>query len=194
MLYAAFWQRVSAGLVDFLLLLPLLLCMAPLETASPAVALLAYAVTYGAPYVYAVTLHATRGQTVGKRALGIRVVRLDGSPIGWRGALLRSVIDLGALLALLTGTALALVRVTFDAYRVHPWSERGALLEAEVPWLAVASQVYAVYVLVELVVIVSNRRRRALHDFVAGTVVVAVERGEPASSLESSAAVRSART
>ena len=34
-------------------------------------------------------MEATQGATFGKKALGLRVVRLDGSPIGWSEAILR---------------------------------------------------------------------------------------------------------
>lgn len=42
--------------------------------------------------VYAFVMEATQGATLGKMALGIRVVRLDGSPIGWSESLIRNLL------------------------------------------------------------------------------------------------------
>jgi uncharacterized RDD family membrane protein YckC len=41
---------------------------------------------------YYVVLEALRGQTVGKMALGIRVVKLDGSPISWQESIIRNLL------------------------------------------------------------------------------------------------------
>lgn len=43
---------------------------------------------------YFVVLEAIWGATVGKRAVGIRVVHEDGSPIGWGGSFVRNVLRL----------------------------------------------------------------------------------------------------
>jgi hypothetical protein len=52
-------------------------------------------VVMGVLFAYPILFEALwRGQTPGKRAAGLRVVRLDGGPIGWRESFLRS---LGAM-------------------------------------------------------------------------------------------------
>jgi hypothetical protein len=40
-------------------------------------------------FAYLVIPSALTGQTIGKRLRGVRVVRLDGSPLGWKGAIVR---------------------------------------------------------------------------------------------------------
>jgi uncharacterized RDD family membrane protein YckC len=42
------------------------------------------------PVVYFVWPYSTRGQTLGKKMLRIKVVSLDGSPLNWRKGILRS--------------------------------------------------------------------------------------------------------
>jgi uncharacterized RDD family membrane protein YckC len=68
------------------------------------------------PFVYFIVMEALLGATVGKMALGIRVVKLDGSPISWWDSIVRNlwrIIDsipgvipylLGALLILTSPT------------------------------------------------------------------------------------------
>ncbi len=42
------------------------------------------------PFVYFIVMEALLGATLGKMMLGIRVVRLDGSPIGWSDSIIRN--------------------------------------------------------------------------------------------------------
>lgn len=41
---------------------------------------------------YFIVLEATMGATLGKRLLGLRVVKDDGSPIGWGGSIIRNLL------------------------------------------------------------------------------------------------------
>lgn len=56
-------------------------------------------VTAFAFFIYFIAFEgAAGGQTPGKRALGIRVIHADGTPLTWRGAIIRNVIRVGDLL------------------------------------------------------------------------------------------------
>jgi uncharacterized RDD family membrane protein YckC len=68
---------------------------------------------FAAQWVYFVVLEATRGRTLGKAALGIRVVAESGRPIGWRAAALRNL--LRAADALPTGYLVGLVSMSMSA-------------------------------------------------------------------------------
>ncbi len=41
---------------------------------------------------YYIVMEATRGATLGKMALGMRVVKVDGSPIGWSESIIRNLL------------------------------------------------------------------------------------------------------
>ncbi len=41
---------------------------------------------------YFFILEATQGATLGKRVLGLRIVRMDGSPIGWSESIIRNLL------------------------------------------------------------------------------------------------------
>ena len=93
---AALPSRVVAGLVDALGQLTVLLVIAGLVTAtsvsvsSAAVEALGIVVLVAVLIVYPVTFETLlRGRTPGKAALGLRVVRDDGGPIGFRHAFVR---------------------------------------------------------------------------------------------------------
>jgi uncharacterized RDD family membrane protein YckC len=50
------------------------------------------ALAYIIPLVYYIVLEAMMGGTLGKLALGIRVVKLDGSPISWGESVIRNLL------------------------------------------------------------------------------------------------------
>jgi uncharacterized RDD family membrane protein YckC len=77
---AGWWKRVGASLIDGLVLLPLLLVVGiALVRAAPIAATL---VGFVVEFMYLSLMWTKRnGQTVGAKALGIRVVAADGSPM-----------------------------------------------------------------------------------------------------------------
>jgi uncharacterized RDD family membrane protein YckC len=176
--YATFWQRFAAGWIDFFVLLPLILAHSWLESISRLAALLLVIPMASAYAAYTIYCHARFGQTVGKHAMGIRVVRVSGERIGWREAWLRSSVDVAfaALEAIASYVALTSI-ADVDYYR--GWMQRGESLRALEPdWLAWTSAASQVWVWSEVVVMLSNKRRRALHDFIAGTVVAREQKSE----------------
>lgn len=93
---AALPSRVVAGLVDALLQLVVLLALSflavvvSLDASEAAGAALGIVVLVVVLIVYPVTFETLlRGRTPGKAAMGLRVVRDDGGPIGFRQAFVR---------------------------------------------------------------------------------------------------------
>jgi uncharacterized RDD family membrane protein YckC len=89
--FAGWWSRVGAYLLDSLLLLvPLAVVIAVVLASAPEddsgawdVVGLVYLATLALPFVYFTIMNGgERGQTYGKRALGIRVVNGEGGSIG----------------------------------------------------------------------------------------------------------------
>ncbi|MES3035295.1 MAG: RDD family protein [Gemmatimonadota bacterium] len=182
--YAGFWRRLSAGVVDFGLWLPLTYVGAVIETLSPAASIATAVLTQMLYYVYVVPVTKRYGGTLGKLAVGIRVRPLDGGALTWRHVWLRSIVDLASSILIVAGTIVGHATVDFNAYRVASWGDRATLLQSAVPWYEWASNAYLAWLMSEFVVVLLNSRRRALHDFIAGTVVI-VSRGQRASASES---------
>jgi uncharacterized RDD family membrane protein YckC len=89
---AGWWSRVGAYLIDtIILLVPLGAIFVAVLASSPdddsgawAVLALAYLLSIVLPFVYFTAMHGgARGQTFGKRAVGIRVVNEAGGSIGY---------------------------------------------------------------------------------------------------------------
>lgn len=82
--YAGFWRRFAASIIDGIIWgLITGILMAIFDTAS----------WLGIPIsiIYVIGFWTWRGQTPGKMAMGVKIVKTDGSPIGIGRALLRYV-------------------------------------------------------------------------------------------------------
>jgi len=118
--------------------------------------------------VYTVVLHARYGQTVGKMVTKVQVVdfRTEGS-ISWRQALLRE----GIPVALSTGFLIWEVLCIIGGERnPNDISANEALSDSGVFWFLAALPGF--WFIAEVLTMLTNEKRRALHDFIAGTVVV----------------------
>jgi uncharacterized RDD family membrane protein YckC len=173
MRYAGFWPRLGAIVVDTVVLIPIIALSFWSFSSSRAVAL-SFELPIAALFpLYNIYFIARWGQTLGKMALGIRVVALDGAPAGYRRALLRHSVDLVFALATSVLTLFALATTTSQEFEAMSLDARLELLAAKtgslndfVNWLVLA------WTASELVVLLFNEKRRAIHDYIAGTVVV----------------------
>lgn len=170
---ATFWQRFAALCVDVFVFVPLALVQAMVESVSKRAALVMVISYAGLSLAYSIYSHGRFGRTVGKWVMRIRVVRVTGEPLRWREAWLRSAVDVGMAGASTYGRILALVAVTDAEYYNVGWFARGAKIAALEPtWATWAMWVGAVWAWSEVLTMLLNKRRRALHDFIAGTVVI----------------------
>jgi uncharacterized RDD family membrane protein YckC len=169
--YAGFWRRFLAHVVDMNAMLAL---AAPAWAAlsSRTASLLATVPLFAAGAAYSVVMHARWGQTLGKMAARIEVVTVDGRSIGWRQALLRDAVGIGFGIVSTAATLLALWHLPEWSLSLHV-RQRVALLRAAVPaWGRTAEMAGAIWFWSELLVLLFTRKRRAVHDFIAGTVVI----------------------
>ena len=121
---------------------------------------------------YPVYFHARWGQTVGKMIAKVKVTQIDGAPVALRHAFLRSSVDIA--LSAIWAVSLIYVLTTWNG---PDWSslgflDRGRAIAERFPISRWYDLVSLVWVGSELVVLLTNKKRRALHDFIAGTVVV----------------------
>jgi uncharacterized RDD family membrane protein YckC len=175
--YKTFWRRFGANLIDgFLLSFAALVILVPIivlvffasmdaEGGEAELSLAGVLLMFGIMIALQVCIHAYTilmlwkyGQTVGKMATGIVVRRADsGAAIGFREAVLRSSGEIGLQLLYLLIVAAGASAVTSD--EAFEAMNNGHAAIGPCWWLA------------ELVTMLTNSRRRALHDLIAGTVV-----------------------
>lgn len=91
--YASFWQRFAATWIDVFIVWPLMFIQVWFESLSKTAAIILVIPMTAVYCAYTIFSHGRFGRTIGKYAMGIRVVRMTGERIGWREAWLRSSID-----------------------------------------------------------------------------------------------------
>lgn len=172
-IYAGFWRRVGAHCLDLMILLPLVGLIMWFEGTFRLFRLYYFAPGLLFSLYYHVWLVRRYGGTPGKLLMKIRIARLDGSAVGYREAILRHsvVLVLSHLMAI--ALIIATLRISDAEYLPLSFLEQSAVLFALAPeWFTPVHRLLGLWGWSEFIVMLFNRRRRALHDFMAGTIVV----------------------
>jgi uncharacterized RDD family membrane protein YckC len=168
--YGTAWPRFWAGLIDGAVFQPLIWLDGWIWSAFHTPLLLVpWFVSYSMSFVaYSVLLHWRWGQTLGKRVTGVRVHSLSGGPLSLRQAAMRDIVP---LIITIVGV---LVNLPDVAHGKSPYPDTTAgfaglgTFDRLMLW-----SMWAWWIL-EVVTMLFNSKRRALHDFIAGTVVTRV--------------------
>ncbi|MCC6820652.1 MAG: RDD family protein [Verrucomicrobia subdivision 3 bacterium] len=168
--YSTFGPRFWTGSVDSCVLWPIGLITTGLLsfTLPRTFAALLVIVESLAWLLYTVVMHARYGQTVGKMVTKVRVVdfRTEGS-ISWRQAWLREGIPMVLSLGFLGWEVFLILTGSLDPSTL---ANGEALLANKGFWLLTVLP--GLWFVAEVLTMLTNEKRRALHDFIAGTVVV----------------------
>jgi uncharacterized RDD family membrane protein YckC len=174
--YAGFWKRFCASFIDALIIVgvtfPLMKTL-DLYGSDRSLTIVLSVFRFLLMHMYTVYLHARFGGTFGKLAVGIRVTRPDGNRIGWNQAWRRSSVDIAIALLVLVSEVWAMFQVDWTQVAALGSDERTTRLQEVSPLWDRAIDIFQnVWIWSEVFVVLLNRRKRALHDFIAGTVVV----------------------
>lgn len=155
--YQTFWGRFWAGWLDGFAFAPVtsLFALGQLH-ASPAVHIVCSSLQTCAWLAYSVWMLGSRGQTVGKWLCRVKVLDVGEGPLGWRQAILRDSVPVAVNLAALP---FLVARAGADP--------AGAAGPA-----AIFASILSLWFLLEIVTMLANDKRRAVHDFIARSVVV----------------------
>ncbi len=178
--YAGVGRRIAAYVLDGLLFMPLLalqLWMQRLTSVSAAVGL---ALFFVIAVAYRVAFPAMMGATPGKLVVDIRITKPNGDPIGWREALKRESVGIALGAILMLGALAALWNIAPSEYAaLTSNAARSALRTAnQAWWYPMALRAATAWMWTDSGALLFNTRRRALHDFIAGTIVVHVRFAE----------------
>ncbi|MBD5779916.1 RDD family protein [Pelagicoccus sp. NFK12] len=156
--YSTFWPRFLSPFIDGAILWPVTsLLPVIIYDVLPAAYITVNVFVTLFFYGYSIYFHGNFGGTIGKLKCGIRVVDAKTErPIGMPQAFLRDAVPL--LLSV------ALYVVAFTQTGVSHFEE-----SIYISWVPM---VMGLWFLAEIVTMLTNDKRRALHDFIAGTVVI----------------------
>jgi uncharacterized RDD family membrane protein YckC len=161
--YNTFWPRFWAGWIDALVFIPIYFLDSWIFSHDfiGLINFLYYALVSSLGfYFYSVFMHGRYGQTLGKMAMEIRVYSVDGKHLGYQKAIFRDSIIIVVAVLLLIIEAPEIIS------GVNPYEAAADnqifyyLMYAELLWFVA-----------EFLTMLTNEKRRAIHDFIAGSVV-----------------------
>lgn len=170
MKYAGFWKRLASIFVDAMIFMPLILLQIYFDSLSRTSSIVIAVANIILIATYDIWFVAKYGQTPGKMTVGIKIVKVNGQKASWKEAILRHSVNI--FFAIINGTFLcyAISKIPESEYISLSWKIRNLRIYEYYPaWINTMSNIW---VLSELVVLLFNKKKRALHDFIAGTVVI----------------------
>ena len=172
--YAGFWRRLLAHLIDTAIwMFPVFLIEHYLSGGNLKSALLIWGgLSWLLSIWYHLALQVKFGGTPGLRLMKVKIRKLDGSPVAYREVFLRFSPTL-VFMALATVANFYTFSHMNDADFSLPMIERGKVILAATPsWTYAVVIATNIWAWSEFVVMMLNKQRRAIHDFIAGTVML----------------------
>lgn len=170
--YGGFWRRVGAAVLDGIIMIPmgLLLFFLMYKTSQAYLYYLAPSIVVS--LFYYVYLVKRFGGTPGKRIIGMRITMVDGSPVTTQAAVIRyAPFFLLQVLAILAAVKGQLTPV--DNYDSLNFLEKMQTLQrGQSAWSGLITGLTYIWWIATAITLAANYRKRAAHDFMAGTVVL----------------------
>jgi len=183
--YAGFGKRFGSAIVDMLVFIPFMFVFHFIQSSSLSMAMVGVVLSSILFSAYTVYFHYKFGATLGKMALGIKVTLPNGEKIGFKQAILRSSVDLAFALFMVIAQVMAISNADLEVYLNAGWIERAEYIMPLFPaWYGAVNIASQLWYWGEFIVLLFNKRKRALHDFIAGTVVIRKEYAEQGAQQE----------
>ena len=164
--FRTFWRRVWAGAIDATVFGPLFLINTWVWLTfkeHPVLLLFWFILSSIAIHIYDIVLHGLFGQTLGKMAVNVKVTSVTGDRLTMLQAFRR---DMVPLLFFALSLALDAPKILNGIYPQNP-----AFVKFNfVFFLTFFSGVG--WFFAEVITMLTNKRRRAIHDYIAGSVVI----------------------
>jgi uncharacterized RDD family membrane protein YckC len=161
--YSTIWARIGARILDGFVVMPfgLIYLAVLLGFRSIALHTFAFALCASGPLICRIWMQGKLGQTLGKMACHVIVLDTSEQPLSMRQAVLRDIVGIVLLILTFVVCIPAIIRGT-----EVPWLTDRSVLRS---WFFYLSLSWGA---IDAVTLFTNAKRRALHDFIAGSVVV----------------------
>lgn len=168
--FKTFWRRLWAGAIDGTIFLPLSLMYNWVWTTfqEHSVLLLFWFIfSSTAFHIYSIVFHGLYGQTLGKMAVNVKVVDISGDKLSMSQAFRRDMVPL-----FLFSISLAIdgPKILHGVYPQNP-----TFLKFDFAFFLTLFTGIGWFI-AEVITMLTNNRRRAIHDYIAGSVVVKTEK------------------
>lgn len=122
---------------------------------------------------YNIYLVKKYGGTPGKLIMGLQIIKSDGKPVELREAILRYSVLLFLTILNLALLTFCLLKVDTGVYNGISWLKKETYLRTIEPSLnVILNSLYSIWIISGVITILSKPKKRAVHDYIAGTVIV----------------------
>jgi len=171
-IYSGFWSRLGANLLDGLIILPVSLVFIFINSIN----MYAYFLTIIPDLIfifwYNIYLPKRYGGTPGKLIAGLKIVKLDSSSIGWKESVLRYSVNIIFIIISIAMMIIAIISADAEIYNDLDWLQKSQYLSGISGATYIITVLSNIWIWSEVIVLLFNKRKRAIHDFIAGTVIV----------------------
>jgi uncharacterized RDD family membrane protein YckC len=170
---AGFWRRFFSLFLDAILILPLFFVLYFLFGKTHWFQLIYMLPSAAVGLLLNVYMVQRFGGSPAKLLLGMRIVHKDGSRVSTRSAVSRYSVMF--ILTSLTSLVMAIgaLSIPENVFSTLGYVEQARLTaQASSTWFMTLNWTSQAWLLAGMITMLSNHRRRAVHDYLAGTVVV----------------------
>ncbi|OVE76613.1 hypothetical protein BVX98_05535 [bacterium F11] len=171
MKYQTFWRRVGAAFLDGLIFMPVGIIGLFLIHIfhSPIISVIWEIIHMWTWVAYSVLMHGHKGQTVGKIICKVRVLDISESKLSLKQAFLRDIVPIVV-------NVVHMAFIIFNPTYYYGFKTKDLSYLSGMPkwyWIGmiIFSSITFLWFLLEVLTMLLNNKRRAVHDFIAGSVV-----------------------
>jgi uncharacterized RDD family membrane protein YckC len=172
-LYAGFWIRLASLLLDTIFLLPIIFLTLYLNGLGKNMYFYTLIPNFAFGLWYNIYIPKKYGGTAGKLVAGLKIIRLDGEAIGWKEAILRHSVMLVLTIISSIWMINCLLQADDAIFTSLGWMEQTKYLMTLSPgFFKMYNWASNIWIYSEFIVLLTNKRKRAIHDYIANTVIV----------------------
>jgi uncharacterized RDD family membrane protein YckC len=172
-IYAGFGSRFGSFLLDFVIFIPLIVVTLAINSINKDALL--YTATFNLilGIFYNIYLVKKYGGTPGKLWVGLKIIKINGEDIGWREAILRHLVMFLITISMFVVNIISILQADAEYYEGLTWIQKSQYLAGLNPVaFSINTWLSNIWIYGEFIVLLTNERKRAVHDFIAGTVVI----------------------
>jgi uncharacterized RDD family membrane protein YckC len=170
-IYSGFWSRLGANFLDGLILIPYSFLLLYIYSLNLYAYFFLIIPSLLISFWYNVYLPKRYGGTPGKLIVGLKIVKMDSSSIGWRESFLRFSVNIAFIIINIVMMVIAVFMADQETYNNLTWFDKSTYL-ASLTNVTLITTLSNIWIWSEVIVLLFNKRKRAIHDFIAGTVII----------------------
>lgn len=172
-IYAGFGSRLGSLLIDTLIYWPFILLIEYINGLSRTNYYFTFLISLSFLFFYHIYCVKKWGGTPGKLIMNIKILKINGKPVEWEQAILRHIVSIIYSVITTILICISISKISDDLFDKLSYVQRSMVLTSLSPVPIKALMWFNnIWVLSELIVLLFNQRKMALHDYIASTVVI----------------------